>query len=105
MQMIIVVGIVVGSQELVEERFRSETAGQGIEKRRAWVTPDVLFEVALDGERFSRCVEVVQIDGEPVGVVAEAPRSRGSIDVGPRKADATHTVLAHEWPDPFKGQR
>ena len=88
--MVVMVGVVVGREELAEEPERTQAAAEAVEQRPIFSAALTALEVFAHREYFPVDFDLVNVDRKSVGVQAEPTLLAGSINVRARKARSRH---------------
>lgn len=90
MNVVVMVGVVVGREELAEEPERTQAAAEPVEQGPIFCAALTALEVFAHREYFAVDFDFVNVDRKSVGMQAEPTLLAGSINVRARKARSSH---------------
>src|SRR5690606_11132154 len=102
-EVIVVVAVVVGGEQLAEELGRGQIAGDAVQHRSVRRARSVAGEVLFDAEGRVDRRQIVHVDGEPPRVAARSTGAGGAQHVGSGEARANHPVPPEDRPDLVQG--
>lgn len=104
--MVVVIGVVVGRQQLAEQVASAQTAGQVIHQRSVrhagFANPAGI--VVLDRVGGVVGHDLVQVERQTVSVQTQTPRPARAVDIGSGEAHTPHAQRRKLWRDLHQGE-